>query len=87
LSICPFVIGTIGAECACLPGCTEYKFTHAMSQGVLSDAKSLKLKDSLKEAIPNLANDIFVRDNIAIVHIYHENPHFLKNERGQVWNS
>ena len=57
-----------------------------MSQGVLSDAKSLKLKDSVKQALPNLNNDIFVRENIAIVHIYHENLHFLKNERGQVWN-
>ena len=56
-----------------------------MSQGVLSDAKSLKLKDSVKEAIPDLANDIFVKENIAIVHIYHENLHFLKNERGQVF--
>ena len=32
----------------------------------------------------NWTPDNFVRENIAIVHIYHENLHFLKHERGEV---
>ena len=79
-----FLLGTIGAECACLPSCTEFKFAHSMTQGVLSNAKSLKFKSSLTEAIPDLTDDFFVRENIAIIHIYHENLHFLKHERGEV---
>jgi hypothetical protein len=55
-----------------------------MTQGVLSNAKSLKFKSSLTEAIPDLTDDLFVRENIAIIHIYHENLHFLKHERGEV---
>ena len=64
--------------------CTEFKFAHSMTQGVLSNAKSLKFKSSLTEAIPDLTDDLFVRENIAIIHIYHENLHFLKHERGEV---
>lgn len=79
-----FLSGTIGAECACLPSCTEFKFAHSMTQGVLSNAKSLKFKSSLTEMIPDLTDDLFVRENIAIIHIYHENLHFLKHERGEV---
>ena len=55
-----------------------------MTQGVLSNAKSLKFKSSLTETIPDLTDDLFVRENIAIIHIYHENLHFLKHERGEV---
>ena len=76
--------GTIGAKCACLPACTELKFHHSMTQGILVNAKSLRLKKSLLDGYPNLKDDTFVRENIAVVHIYHENIYFLKHERTEV---
>ena len=76
--------GSIGAKCACLPACTEFKFPFSMTQSELSIAKKLKLKTSLTEANPNLKNDNYVKENIAILHIYHENLHFIKQERGEV---
>ena len=79
--------GTIGAKCACLPACTELKFHHSMTQGILSNAKSLRLKKSLLDGYPKLKDDTFVRENIAVVHIYHENLYFLKHERNEVGKS
>ena len=76
--------GSIGAKCACLPACTEFKFPFSMTQSELSIAKKLKLKTSLTEANPNLKNDNYVKENIAILHIYHENLHFIMQERGEV---
>ena len=76
--------GKIGRECVCLPGCTEFKFDYTMSNAVLSKANNLKFEDNVKEALPDLDNDDFVRDNVAVVHIYYENQHFLMHERGVV---
>ena len=55
-----------------------------MSNAVLSKANNLKFEDNVKEALPDLDNDDFVRDNVAVVHIYYENQHFLMHERGVV---
>ena len=55
-----------------------------MTQSELSIAKKLKLRKDLKEEMPNLTDDAFVKENIAILHIYHENLHFIKQERGEV---
>ncbi len=33
---------------------------------------------------PDLANDDYVEENVAILHIYHNDLHFLKRERGEV---
>ena len=55
-----------------------------MTQSELSIAKKLKLRKDLKDSIPGLADDTFVKENIAILHIYHENLHFIKHERGEV---
>ena len=70
--------------CQCLPACSEMKFPFAMSQGKLDSAKNLKISSDLKAALPELNNDNFVKENWAIIHIYHENLHFLKHERGEV---
>ena len=76
--------GSIGADCACLPACTEIKFPFSVTQSELSIAKKLKLRKELKEEMPNLTDDAFVKENIAILHIYHENLHFIKHERSEV---
>ena len=55
-----------------------------MTQSELSIAKKLKLRKDLKKEMPNLTDDAFVKENIAILHIYHENLHFIKQERGEV---
>ena len=55
-----------------------------MTQSELSIAKKLKLRKDLKKEMPNLTDDTFVKENIAILHIYHENLHFIKQERGEV---
>ena len=73
--------GSIGAKCACLPACTEIKFSFTMSQSQASAVGPLKLPQSIKEGM----TDTFVRDNVAIVHIFHEELHFLKHERGEVY--
>ena len=64
--------------------CTEFKFPFSMTQSELNIAKKLKLGKELKERIPNLTNDTYVKENIALLHIYHENLHFIKQERGEV---
>ena len=64
--------------------CTEFKFPFSMTQSELSIAKKLKLKKELKEIMPNLTDDKYVKENIALLHIYHENLHFIKQERGEV---
>ena len=64
--------------------CTEFKFPFSMTQSELSIAKKLKLKKELKEMMPNLTDDKFVKENIAMLHIYHENLHFIKQERAEV---
>lgn len=76
--------GSIGQKCYCLPACTEMKFPHTLSSSRMDMAKNLKLKNSLKEAISGLTDDNFIKDNIAVVHIFFENLHFLKHERGEV---
>ena len=55
-----------------------------MTQSELSIAKKLKLKKELKETMPNLTDDKYVKENIAMLHIYHENLHFIKHERAEV---
>ena len=55
-----------------------------MSNAVLSKANNLKFEDDVKDALPDLDKDDFVRDNIAVIHIYYENQHFLMHERGVV---
>ena len=64
--------------------CTEFKFPFSMTQSELSIAKKLKLRKELKEKIPDLTEDTYVKENIAILHIYHENLYFIKHERGEV---
>jgi hypothetical protein len=80
------ITGTIGAKCACLPACTEYKFPFSMTQSELSIAKELKLRKELKEIMPNLTDDTYVKENIAMLHIYHENLHFIKHERAELFS-
>ena len=75
---------SIGAKCACLPACTEMKFPFLMTQSVLHDAKSLQFSKELLESNPKLKDMEYIEDNVAIVHIYHESLHFLKQERGEV---
>ena len=55
-----------------------------MTQSELSIAKELKLRKELKEIMPNLTDDTYVKENIAMLHIYHENLHFIKQERAEV---
>ena len=50
--------------------CTEFKFPFSMTQSELSIAKNLKLRTELKEKIPDLTEDTYVKENIAILHIY-----------------
>ena len=57
-----------------------------MTQSELSVASNIKLRKELKDNIPSLADDTFVKENIAILHIYHEDLHFIKHERGEVSN-
>ena len=64
--------------------CTEFKFPFSMTQSELSNAKELKLRKELKEIMPNLTDDTYVKENIAMLHIYHENLHFIKHERAEV---
>ena len=40
--------------------------------------------NALKTKVPGIKDDSYVKENIAILHIYHEELHFLKHERGQV---
>ena len=54
-----------------------------MSNAVLSKANNLKFEDDVKEALPDLDKNAFVRDNIAVVHIYYENQHSKKNQPTQ----
>ena len=72
------------AQCKCLPACTEMRFPFSMSQSKLNSAKNLKLSAKLKADFPKLEDDTFVQENIAVVHFYHDNLHFLKHERGEV---
>ena len=72
------------SECQCKPACTETTFPFSNTQGKLSRAENLKLKKELKNALPQLTDDNFIAENIAIVHIYHEALHFLKRQRGEV---
>ena len=71
-------------ECKCKPACTETTFPFANTQSKLSIAANLKLKTEVKNANPQLTNDEFVTENVAVVHVYHEALHFLKRERGEV---
>ena len=71
-------------ECNCKPACTETTFPFSNTQSKLSIAANLKLKSALKNANSQLANDEFVTENVAVVHVYHEALHFLKRERGEV---
>jgi hypothetical protein len=34
--------------------------------------------------MPQLTNDKFVKENVAIVHVYNQHLHFLKRKRGEV---
>ena len=75
---------SVGAECACLPACTEMKFPFSITQGNLVSSKYIKFNEKIKKTYPKLADDEFVQENVAILHIYHEHLHFLKHERGEV---
>ena len=77
---------TSGIEMTCNSelACTEFKFPFSMTQSELTIAKNLKLRTELKEKIPDLTDDTYVKENIAILHIYHKNLHFIKKERGEV---
>ena len=71
-------------KCHCMPACSEIEYPFSITQVKLDSAKSLQLSSELITALPQLDNDSFVKENLALVHIYHENLHFLKLERGEV---
>ena len=69
-------------KCKCSPACSEMEFPFTMSQGKLDKPELLT-----DLGLPDEFNDsTYVTENLAVVHIYHENIHFLKHERGEVRN-
>ena len=74
------------SECNCLQSCTDMDFPTSLTTSRLSKAKLLKVSNEVKAKVPSITNDEFVTKNIAILHIYHNQLHFLKHERGQVRN-
>ena len=59
-------------------------FPSIITSSKLSKANLLKVNDALKTKVPEITNDEYVKENIAILHIYHSDLHFLKKERGEV---
>ena len=73
------------SECNCLPACNDMKFPSYTTTSKLNKASLIKTSNALKTKVPGIKNDSYVKENIAILHIYHEELHFLKHERGQVY--
>ena len=59
-------------KCKCSPACSEMEFPFTMSHGKLDKPELL--------ADLGLPDD-YVTENLAVVHIYHENIHFLKESQ------
>ena len=58
------------ANCECLPPCTDYEFPAQASSSKISSAAKLHLPSRITDKFPQLENDTFVQQNIAIVHVY-----------------
>ena len=72
------------SKCNCLPACNDMKFPAYTTSSKINKASLLKTSNELKTKVPGIKDDSYVKENIAILHIYHEELHFLKHERGQV---
>ena len=72
------------SECNCLPACNDMKFPTYTTTSKLNKAGLLKTSNALKTKVPGIKNNSYIKENIAILHIYHQELHFLKHERGQV---
>ena len=73
------------SKCNCLPACNDMKFPAYTTSSKINKASLLKTSNALKTKVPGIKDDSYVKENIAILHIYHEELHFLKHERGQVY--
>ena len=58
------------ANCKCLPPCTDYKFPAQASFSKISSAAKVHLPSRITDKFPQLVNDSFVQQNLAIVHVY-----------------
>ena len=58
------------ANCECLPSCTAYEFPAQTSSSKITTAAKLHLPARITHKFPQLKNDSFVQDNIAILHVH-----------------
>ena len=72
------------SECNCLPACNDMKFPTYTTSSKINKAGLLKTSNALKTKVPGIKNNSYIKENIAILHVYHQELHFLKHERGQV---
>ena len=71
-------------QCDCLPACNDMTFPTQMSSSKMSRANLLKVETKLKDEVPNITEDEFIKNNIAILHVYHDQLFFLRFERQPV---
>ena len=58
------------ANCECLPSCTAYEFPAQTSSSKITTAAKLHLPARITDKYPQLRNDSFVQENIAVLHVY-----------------
>ena len=73
-------------QCDCLPACNDMTFPTQMSTSKMNKANLLKVNTKLKGEVPAITGDEFVKNNVAILHVYHDQLFFLRFERGQVFS-
>ena len=73
-------------QCDCLPSCNDMTFPTQMTTSKMTKANLLKVDAKLKSEVADITKDDFVKANVAILHVYHDQLFFLRFQRGEVRN-
>ena len=75
------------SNCDCLPSCTSIGYPHEATTSSLKKASLLKLSKELLDAKPQYADDEYVKNNLAIVHIFFAEGHLMLHERSRLFTT